>query len=302
MIIEAVKKGELGLVKELLEQGEDVNTKTYEDELSLLHLALLNRDEDMARLLIEHGADIEAEDIGGNRPLHLAVALNMPEMVKLLLDLGADINAKARYGRTPIMFSASHKDLRIFEMLVERGANPFDKDYEGSTLLHYAAANRNIPLINRLSLPINITNEKGETPLHFAAWTGDKEVVDLLLEKGAQHIPTTQGLYPLDYAHLSEQMDLVKHLLEKGAPFSTQGYTILHHAAALGRKDIVDLLLPKMDINVEDPDLLTPLHYAVWNEQIDLARYLLERGADPEKKDIWGQTPRDYAKQKNLTL
>ncbi len=305
MILKAVKEGNLALVKELLEQGEDVNKKTYEEELTPLHIAILNKDIPMIYYLLEQGADIEAEDIGGNRPLHLAVALNLPEIVELLLKQGADVNAKARYGRTPIMFSVVDPSLKLYDMLIKYGASPLDKDIEESTLLHYAATNSNIPMINLLTSQINVnsTNIKGETPLHFAAWKGDLETINALLEQGANlNIPNKEGLYPVDYAALSNHLDVVKVLLDKGAEFSKKDYNLLHHASALGDLELVKKLVPLVDINSKDKDLLTPLHYAIWNKHINVAKYLLEKGADPEAKDLWGQTPKDYAKQKNLTL
>ena len=87
-----------------------------------LHLAAGNGNAKMTKLLLDHGADIEAQDTCGWTPLHTAVSGNRPVVVRLLLDRKAAINAKDRRGQTPLRLAekSGHKDL--VELLQRHGA------------------------------------------------------------------------------------------------------------------------------------------------------------------------------------
>jgi hypothetical protein len=59
------------------------------------------------RLLIEHGADVTAQDKSLSTPLHLASSLGIPEIVQLLIERGADITAQDASRRTPLHLASS---------------------------------------------------------------------------------------------------------------------------------------------------------------------------------------------------
>lgn len=62
--------------------------------------------EDVARLLIENGADIETQDEFGSKPLHYAVYKGNKNIVKLLIENGTDVDCKNNYETTPLMIAA----------------------------------------------------------------------------------------------------------------------------------------------------------------------------------------------------
>jgi ankyrin repeat protein len=98
--------------------------------------------------------------------------------------------------------------------------------------------------------------------LHCAVFNGHMEIVNLLLEKGADvNLKDNFGTTPLKSAALNGHMRIVKLLLEKGA-----------------------------DVNLTDKYDKTPLHWAVFNGHMEIVNLLLEKGADVDLKDNFGNT------------
>lgn len=117
----AVETGDVRRVKEWLEKGNpDTRDKC---DRTLLHYAAYRGRFNVARLLIDHGADVNAKDDNGRTPLHYATFMGYFDIVKLLIDHGADVNAVDRYGVTPLHFAARKGYLGIAKLLIEHGAD-----------------------------------------------------------------------------------------------------------------------------------------------------------------------------------
>lgn len=106
-----------------------------------LHDAAMSEPE-LARALIEAGADIRALDEEGMTPLHFAASGNAPTVLRALVEAGADIEArKNEFGWTPLHFASEREAVNA---LVEAGADIDARDSDGDTPLHVAAS-RNEP-------------------------------------------------------------------------------------------------------------------------------------------------------------
>ena len=150
-----VSRGDVELARLLLEQGADPNAR---DDLGCtpLHEAALTRSVELASLLLAHGADPNAEDNWENTPLHDAARARAVNIVRLLLDHGADPNRYNVHDETPLAMAASRGVPELVQLLLERGARP------------------------------NVRDRCGFTPLRLAREFGKSDsVVRLLLEHGA---------------------------------------------------------------------------------------------------------------------
>jgi ankyrin repeat protein len=172
---------------------------------------------------------------------------------------------------------------------------------------------------------VNAPDTYGYTSLHFAAYRGHKEIVELLIAKGAD-VNALDGLLqqtPLDYAE-GETADLLrkhggktslwlragesihiaaaaghieafKQFLAAGEDVNAKdknGCTGLHHAALAGRIEITQLLIAKgVDVNAKNVNGVTPLHRVTFTGQKEIAELLIAAGADVNAKADNGWTP-----------
>ncbi|PRD22307.1 UNVERIFIED_CONTAM: Ank3 [Trichonephila clavipes] len=206
------------VVAYLIQKGANINDPCYRQ--TPLQLAVQNNDFEMAQVLINNGAEIDAESDSGLTPLCLAVRNNNKEIVKILLKYGADIN----YGEslplsTAIVFGLNN----IAEILLDN--EKIDIHYcgiDGNSLLHIAAKQGNHfiveSLLDRGADANAITLQNGISSLHCAADAGYVEIVKILLKNKAKiNAVSNDGLTPLLLATSKGHASVVKLLLENGA-------------------------------------------------------------------------------------
>ena len=112
------------------------------DGWTALHLAAHFGHADAARLLLRHGADVHARSTNplDNEPLHAALPGRSLDVARALLDAGADPNAVEHGGFVPLHQAAEPGDLPLIQLLLDRGARPHRKDDQGRTPLDLAQA------------------------------------------------------------------------------------------------------------------------------------------------------------------
>jgi ankyrin repeat protein len=120
----AVFFGHRETVETLLAAGAEVNTPSRESmKVTPLHSAAAARQVEIARVLIAHGANVNATQAeSGFTPLHEAALNGNLEFARLLLDHGADVNAKMKDGKTPLGFALEQNKSEMAAFLRERGA------------------------------------------------------------------------------------------------------------------------------------------------------------------------------------
>ncbi|MGA2543001.1 MAG: ankyrin repeat domain-containing protein [Verrucomicrobiota bacterium] len=142
----------------------------------------------------------------------------------------------------------------------------------------------------------------GNTPLHWAAREGRKDVVEFLLASKADVNSKSSlvGYTPLMEAAAYDRKDVVESLLKNGAEVNAKapnGETALGRAACFSHnKDVAELLLAKgADVNAEDTSGWTPLHGTAWKNNQEIAALLIANRANVNAKDEKGETPLQLA-------
>lgn len=202
----------------------------------------------------------------GDRPK--VDALN--QVVRLLLAKGADVNASDNDGETPLFWVAARGHKAVGELLLTRGADVTATDKAGRTPLHQAAENGHNEIVRILlakGADPNARTKIGLTPLHGAVATGEGETLKLLISSGGDlHIGDKNQRTPLHWAAAFGMRDMVNVLLASGAQLEAkdgEGATALHWAARQGRKDVVGLLLTSgANANAEDRTKKTVVDFA----------------------------------------
>ena len=263
----AVFCGLYDVVKVLADEyPQDVNSRSFIGEETPLHLTSQTGHVDLTRLLIEHGADMAAQDKDGTTPLHWASERDHMDVARLLVEHGADAAAQDKYGTTPLHRASERGHVDLARLLIEHGAN--------------AAAQDN----------------GGTTPLHQASGEGHVDLARLLIEHGADAAAQDNGgMTPLHRASERGHVDLAQLLIEHSADAGAQakgGMTPLHRASGVGRVDLARLLIKHgADVAAQSMDGTTPLHRASERGDVDLARHLIEHGTNATAQDKYGTTP-----------
>jgi ankyrin repeat protein len=125
-VFDAAAFGRLERLRELLQTDSGLARATSADGFTALHLAVFAWQEEAARLLIEHGADVNARataSIAQVPPLGTAAFVGSIPLATLLLDNGADVNGQGAGGFTALHTAASKGDEPLARLLLNRGAD-----------------------------------------------------------------------------------------------------------------------------------------------------------------------------------
>lgn len=307
-LLEASKGGDDMDVEILLGEGAEVDWVGSEGKTAL-HLAAQYGNKRVVKILLDHGADIEAhcEPFGtplmilhraGNTPLHWAAAGDdtggrQESVARLLLECGANVNARSLRFRTPlqaaIMSTRTGNDATAtIRMLLDKGAL------------------------------VNAFDSEGWGPLHEAAYYGKSDIAQILLDHGANTegrpsesdrayatnpnlLPGHHVKTPLLLASSQWSEPLIRVLSKYHANLDAQmqnGDTLLHIAAIEGKRTIVPLLLELgANPNIKEFDYgSTPLHKAAFVGYPGIVQALLRGRVNTQSLNNLGQKAVEVAR------
>ena len=126
-VFDAAAFGRVEALRRILRDDPAQATAVSDDGFTALHLAIFGEQEEAARTLIEHGADVDAlatSPIARVRPLGTAAFVRSVPLARLLLDAGADVNGEGEGGFTALDSARQSGDDELARLLLERGARP----------------------------------------------------------------------------------------------------------------------------------------------------------------------------------
>ncbi len=142
----AIDEENVSVIKFLLEKGANPMQKDWTGRVSINHTVFTKNPEEICKLLIQYGADLEYMGYFGQTPLMHAVKLDEYIPAMTYIQLGANVNARGKYGETPLYLAVKKENIPMIKLLIENGADPKAK-YNGKSLLQYAQDEELSPMV-----------------------------------------------------------------------------------------------------------------------------------------------------------
>jgi ankyrin repeat protein len=302
-LIWAAEAGKEKVVELLLQAGASTQLKTRKN-IHALYIAAQNGHQSVARNLLDKGAEVDERGHSGFTALWPAVSNGHTEVARLLLDRGANPNIADEKKVTPLEIAAVKGHVEIVRMLLEKGAAPNPQDELGMTPLFRASLLGHEAIVRLLlahGADPNISSESmGGTPLLVAAQKGHAGIVKALIDKEAKVEKKGARSTPVIEATAYGNTATLKLLLDQGASVNETSdlynYSALRVAADVGNEEKVTLLLERgADPNQRDVWLMTPLMVAAEKGHVAAVDLLLAHGADIKAKDRDELSATEYA-------
>jgi ankyrin repeat protein len=317
----AVYNNSYKTVEYLLEKGADVNKKSSRDNdnFTSFHLACMNGNANIAKLLIQYGANISTKDIHGNTPLMIASLRDNDELVQTILDtrtytlsskspsqsqsqslnramdlVYSTIDIENDSGYTPLNVACQNKNRVLIELFVSFGADISHAIDTGDKPIHQLSQEHRPDLLDILigeGANVNDINTKtGETPLHcLTKYTDHESTLRLLLYHGADPtIPDKSGTLPIHHVarigSVHNLLIIIQNIREKISEDLKENLT----------EDLIENLTEdfiKTYINATQKNGETPLFIACsnnrdLNDRERMIQVLIEKKADPNIKSL----------------
>ncbi|PJD96069.1 MAG: hypothetical protein CK425_06615 [Parachlamydia sp.] len=286
---------------QLLKDGLEINATVDSCNTTVLQVACLSKRFEVAKYLIEQGAEINTMTTEGSgyvakTPLQHAIQNNHEPLILLLLEKGADVNTR-NFNKETILHMAlrnlKNKGVevnpkKIIQELLAKNAKVNEADARGATCLYTACEMGELDVVQWLvakKADVNGFGKYGNPPLFAAVFQGNVEVVRFLLDNGANPKPQ------------EPQTENKNGSIDIGLENNWE--TPLSIAVWKPNSEMIKLLHAKgADINRKNKYQDAPLHIAARQGDLETVKLLIELGADPFIKNRDEKTAAEVARAK----
>lgn len=285
----AAEHGRLDMAAMLVQNGAQVNARDNTKKQPI-HKAVQQGDVKMVLFLLSNGADASARDMHGNQPLHIATDLGHAKIAEILIQHGARVSDQNRFGNQPIHCVRNDRGWEVLKVLLNGGANPEAYNKQGKQLIHIAAKignERIVALLLQCHVKVNAsTLRKGREPLHEAARRGNANIVEMLLHHGAcPYAYDIEDRHPIHFAAQKYCKSTWRSTYWESEPGQHEYILVVNLLLCFGAK-----------VDACDLRGMQPMHYAAIRGHAAVVPVLIHWGASPQCRDLSGTLPITYAR------
>ena len=199
-LICAAQSGHAGAIRVLLERGANVNFFYQELGTPLFVIVQEFSAPKIVETLLEYGADPNISSVIDSLPLHIAAEEHDDdvEVARILLDSGSDVNAQNSKGPTPLQTAAAANNISHMRLFLHHHANLDAQSEDGATALSAAVRHSNIDAVAFLlgkGASTEVADDLGNKPLDYAKYQKDENLEQLLVEAGATRAMHNHEIY-----------------------------------------------------------------------------------------------------------
>ncbi|XGA08619.1 MAG: ankyrin repeat domain-containing protein [Wolbachia endosymbiont of Xenopsylla cheopis] len=299
------------VARALLSLSLNINVQDSEGRTAIL-LATLHNNACIAKMLMVFGANPNIEDKYGMTAISMATMNNKKilEILQHTEEKGIEYPEQKVSVQEMFFHAVSFKQMkRVVSMLVNISTVKIDeKNKYGSTAVHLAVSNDDLYMLEILvafRANLNAQDNQGNTALFAAILEGSLKMIKALLELGAKcNICNIRGNFPIHLAVERKHLTIIKKLCIEDTVNrnSFNGLAPLHLAIRHNSVNVVKelLLCDHIDINIRDNNGNTPLIMAGQNDCLEIARLLLEHGANSSLENHARQTFSDFVSSQRM--
>lgn len=298
--------GQTEMAREFVLKGVNTNLKNRDGQ-NLIMLCLSNGDLETAQILLDHGAEIDSKDNRGWSALILESFKGNKKEVEFLVKNGASVNLCTPDGWNSLVIAFAYGHSEVADILLKNGALFGEKFAKGALLQSYK--NRNLEITTKLlkaGVSPNFSYNSNWSLVAQAVVDNEWRFVKEYLLHGANpNDQINEGLYLISLATDKCETEIIELLINKGAAINFKDGKLapIHIACGKNRADIVQLLLDKgACIEAKNKNGDTPLIIACKYSFYSLAKYLLNRGANPEQCNSEGKQAESYCRYNDHML
>jgi ankyrin repeat protein len=298
----ALRQNNCTVARLLLASGADVCAATSKDWLPIHFVCYYSKDELLFDLLLSKTPDdcVSASSSYGSTPLGFAAAEGFDHAVSALLEKGADASIADSSSTTPLMYAAISGSAKTFKLIFDdENCLPGKQNKSGETALHFACRFlHDYDTIEKLMKATEWQCRKRSppTPIVTAAAFGNKPALTALLRNGMPaEFCSDSGLSPLEYAANLDSVEMVDLLLDHGAQLNRlTSFNVLPYVLALGNgiAPIIGALKPKnTDLlgRKANTNYVTAVQLGAGYD-VDTVKWMIEGGQSPTGRTLIGWT------------